>query len=189
MGSYLSRPMFPAFKEWHVIVEALGSGEQVLILRKGGIAEKRGEFDAVHASRFWLFPTQFHAQSDKTKPAAARFFPASHADETADTVTLRYFADITHHAFLTDWPAVAALDPHHYWTEAAIREKYDWSSPPGLHAFIVRVHRLSNPLTLSLTPAMSGCKSWIGVPYSPADYVSTPALDDTAFAQKIPSLI
>ena len=30
-----------AFKEWAVIVEALGQGEQIVILRKGGIAEGR----------------------------------------------------------------------------------------------------------------------------------------------------
>ena len=37
--------MFPAFKEWHVVVEALAAGEQILLLRKGGIAEGRGGFD------------------------------------------------------------------------------------------------------------------------------------------------
>jgi hypothetical protein len=180
--------MFSAFKEWHPIVEALGSGEQLLILRKGGISENRGGFDAAHAGRFWLFPTQFHAQSEKTKPAAAhRFFPASPAaksDAAEGTVTLRYFADITHHAFLADWPAVAALDPHHFWTEAAVREKYDWAQPPGLHAFIVRVHRLAAPLVFPLTPDMGGCKSWIDLPYSPADYASEPVLDDATIARR-----
>lgn len=172
--------MFPAFKEWHVIVEALGSGEQLLILRKGGISEGRGGFAA---ARFWLFPTQFHAQSEKTKPAAARFFPAS-PDDAADTVTLRYFADIIRHSFLSDWPSVAALDPHHLWNESAVREKFDWSRPPGVHAFIVRVHRLAVPLTIPLTPDIGGCKSWIDLPYSPDHYASDPTLDEAAFALK-----
>jgi hypothetical protein len=175
--------MFPAFKEWHAIVEALGSGEQLLILRKGGISEGRGGFDAARAGRFWLFPTQFHAQSEKTKPAAARFFPASPAS-AAGTITVRYFADITRHAWISDWPAVAALDPHHLWTESAVREKFDWSTPPGLHAFIVRVHRLTDPLTIPLTPEMAGCKSWIDLPYSPDHYASVPVLDEAAFALK-----
>ena len=48
-----------AFKEWAVVVDALGRGEQVLILRKGGIRESRGEFHVDHTS-FWLFPTQYH---------------------------------------------------------------------------------------------------------------------------------
>ena len=48
-----------AFKEWAVVVDALGRGEQVIILRKGGIREQRGEFHADH-HEFWLFPTQYH---------------------------------------------------------------------------------------------------------------------------------
>jgi hypothetical protein len=175
--------MFPAFKEWHAIVEALGAGEQTIILRKGGIAEGRGGFDAAHAGRFWLFPTQFHAQLEKTKPAAARFFTASPSPATG-SITLRYFADITHHAFLSDWSKIVALDAHHFWTEAAIREKFGWSKPPGLHAFVVRVHRLREPVTLPLTSEMGGCKSWIGLPYSPADYASAPVLEETAFARR-----
>ena len=175
--------MFPAFKEWHAIVEALGSGEQILILRKGGIAEGRGGFDAAHAGRFWLFPTRFHAQSEKTKPAAARFFPASHSSDE-DTVTLRFFADITHHAFLSDWDTVAALDPHHVWTESAVREKYDWSNPRGLHAFIVRVHRLASPLTIPLTADMGGCKSWIDVPTAFVASPSTPVLSEELFTAR-----
>ena len=176
--------MFPAFKEWHAIVEALGSGEQLLILRKGGISENRGGFDAVRAARFWLFPTQFHAQSEKTKPAAARFFTASPSTDSNGAVTLRYFADITHHAFLSDWPAVAALDPHHLWTESAVREKFEWDQPPGLHAFVVRVHRLHTPVSLALTPDMSGCKSWIDLPCDFAAHPSTPVLNAPAFAAR-----
>src|SRR5438034_8244380 len=48
-----------AFKEWAVVVDALGRGEQILILRKGGIREQRGEFHVDH-NAFWLFPTQYH---------------------------------------------------------------------------------------------------------------------------------
>ena len=58
-----------AFKEWAVICEALGEGRQVLILRKGGIAEARGEFTIEHR-RFWLFPTYVHQQSSGIKPEA-----------------------------------------------------------------------------------------------------------------------
>lgn len=174
---------FPAFKEWHAIVEALGSGEQLLILRKGGISEGRGGFDAARAGRFWLFPTQFHAQAEKTKPAAARFFSAPPAP-AGGTTTLRYFADITHHSFLSDWNTVAALDPQHLWTEAAVREKFDWARPPGLHAFIVRVHRLLTPLTIPLTSDMGGCKSWIDVPPSFSGTPSAPVLANEAFATR-----
>src|SRR5271168_5057936 len=101
--------MSSAFKEWHVIVEALGAGEQILILRKGGIAEDGGGF-TVKAGKFWLFPTHFHEQLAKTKPAAKKFFdrvggvPSPRKDSS---IHLRYFAEVVQQAFLSDWAAVA----------------------------------------------------------------------------------
>ena len=42
------------FKEWAVVCEALGSGRQSIILRKGGIAEGREGFSFKHRE-FFLF--------------------------------------------------------------------------------------------------------------------------------------
>ncbi len=50
-----------AFKEWAVICRALAEGRQAVVLRKGGVAEKTGEFQIEH-TRFWLFPTYVHQQ-------------------------------------------------------------------------------------------------------------------------------
>ncbi|MED5454303.1 MAG: DUF1802 family protein, partial [Verrucomicrobiota bacterium] len=36
--------MKTAFKEWAVVIDALGRGEQIIILRKGGIHEGKGGF-------------------------------------------------------------------------------------------------------------------------------------------------
>jgi hypothetical protein len=176
--------MSAAFKEWQVIVEALAAGEQIILLRKGGIAEDQSVFDPAHATRFWLFPTQFHAQREKTKPAAARWFAKDPRPADRSSITLRYFADIVRHRFLDTWDDVVALDSFHCWTETAIREKFDWSHPPGLHAFVVRVYRANTPVTLPLAQAMAGCKTWIDVPAPfPAD--STPVIDSSAFAQRL----
>ena len=57
-----------AFKEWAVVVEALGHGEQILLLRKGGIRENCGEFHVDHR-RFWLFPTVFHEAEESVIPS------------------------------------------------------------------------------------------------------------------------
>ena len=66
------KPSAPAFKEWEAIVEALGHGAQIIILRKGGIAEGRAGFKPKHP-KFWLFPTGFHQQWEKTKPELRRY--------------------------------------------------------------------------------------------------------------------
>lgn len=50
-----------AFKEWTVVVDAQGLGEQIILLRKGGIREGKNGFSVEH-QRFLLFPTSFHQQ-------------------------------------------------------------------------------------------------------------------------------
>ncbi|MEO8428438.1 MAG: DUF1802 family protein, partial [Verrucomicrobiota bacterium] len=61
------------FKEWAVVVDALGRGDQIIILRKGGISEGRGGFQVEHPE-FVLFPTLFHQQRESVVPSAqARF--------------------------------------------------------------------------------------------------------------------
>jgi hypothetical protein len=174
--------LFRAFKEWYVIVEALGAGEQILILRKGGIAEGRAGFQ-MKAEKFWLFPTRFHEQLARTKPAAKKFF--DHLPRDTGRIELRHFAEIARHAFLSDWAAVAALDTFHLWSEATIHERFNWAKPPGLHAFAVRVHRLKKPVSLEITPEMAGCKSWVDLPLDFAAHASEPVLDDENFSRRL----
>ena len=50
-----------ALKEWAVTIAALAAGDQVLIVRKGGIGEKR--FELPHP-RFYLFPTYAHQRPE-----------------------------------------------------------------------------------------------------------------------------
>ena len=173
--------LYPAFKEWQAIVEALGAGEQILILRKGGLAEDEGGFRP-RAGRYWLFPTTFHGQRARLKPAALARAAATPA--AAGAVTLRFFAETAHQVFLTDWEMVRRLEPFHLWTETTIRERYDWGQPRGVHALLVRVHRLHSPLTSALTAAMRGCRSWIVLPHDPAAQPSDPVLADPAFAAR-----
>jgi hypothetical protein len=173
-----------AFKEWSAIVEALGAGEQILILRKGGIAEGKAGFQMM-AERFWLFPTFFHEQVEKTKPEAAKWF-APQASTTE--ATLRFFVNVEQVSFLTNWERVQALGPHHLWTEATIRDRYDWGQPPSIHVLTVRVYRLAAPVTIPLTSDLDGCKSWINVATDFENQRYAPVLTDEAFQAKYAGL-
>lgn len=177
---------YPAFKEWDCVIRALGAGEQVLILRKGGIAEGRGGF-SVQADRFWLYPTFFHGQRTKTKPGADAWFREP-PPEVRSSVELRFFAELVESHFLDDWAAVERLDPFHVWTAEAVREKFDWSRPPGLHVLLLRVHALDTALSLDLTAEMSGCKSWIQLPVAFDAVASHPVLDDAGFRRRLDAI-
>jgi CDP-diacylglycerol--glycerol-3-phosphate 3-phosphatidyltransferase len=177
--------MFPAFKEWEGIVGALGSGAQIVILRKGGIAEGRAGFKPKHP-RFWLFPTRFHQQWEQTKPALRRF--AGPSAEGAKDIVLEYFAEVTDAVYLESWPQVARLDGDHFWGEDILRERFEYQDRPGmtagLHLLIVRVSRVNLPHKLAPSPAYDGCKSWIEVPADWTGDIAAPVVPAEEFATR-----
>jgi len=56
-----------ALKEWATVVKALESGDQTVILRKGGILESDSGF-TIENEKFFLFPTFEHQETKHVKP-------------------------------------------------------------------------------------------------------------------------
>jgi CDP-diacylglycerol--glycerol-3-phosphate 3-phosphatidyltransferase len=174
-----------AFKEWEAIVEALGQGAQIVILRKGGIAEGRAGFQPRHP-KFWLFPTRFHQQWEKTKPELRRYVTAP--AEPPKEIALSYFAEVTDAMYLSTWEQVERLHDAHFWNEEILRERFDYRDRPGmeagLHLLIVRVYRINLPHRLASSPAYEGCKSWIEVPVDGTHDISAPVVRAEEFATR-----
>ncbi len=175
----------PAFKEWEAIVEALGQGAQILLLRKGGIAEGRAGFQAKHP-KFWLFPTGYHQQWEKTKPELRRFVSPSEPD--AKQITLNYFAEITDAIYLSSWEQVERLADTHFWGDEILKERFGYTDRPGmeqgLHLLIVRVYRINVPHRLAASSAYDGCKSWIDVPVDWTKDIVSPVVRAEEFATR-----
>src|SRR5881275_1900249 len=93
------------FKEWALVCEALGRGEQRVIIRKGGIAEGRDAFCFKHRE-FFLFPTFFHEQTDKVRMSTATL-PSQGEGE----IEIRYFAEVKDAKLITSWEEVERLEP------------------------------------------------------------------------------
>ena len=155
------------FKEWQVVCDALASGRQSIILRKGGIHEGREGFSFAHNS-FFLFPTRFHAQADHVREGRVKTLAEW---QTGDTVCITHRVEALHAVTLTDWQQVAALAPYHILTEATVRERFDWQgkgmSSGSIHVALVRVFQLAEPWKLTYTTAFGGCRSWSKLPTAP----------------------
>ena len=159
------------FKEWALVCEALGRGEQTILLRKGGIAEGRDGFGFRH-SEFFLFPTFFHEQGVKVRTPNAEI-PAARQGE----IEIRYFAKLEAQREVTSWSVAAALEPFHILQESVVRERFDYKGA-GLHAALIRVFRLERSWVLTDTPAYGGCRSWINLPECPGEMRLDPVLGD-----------
>ncbi len=156
------------FKEWQVVCEAIASGRQTLILRKGGIHEGRAGFSFAHES-FFLFPTRFHAQGDQVREGHVEPLPEWQPGETVR---------ITHHVqalcavTLTDWEKVLALAPHHIYSESTVRDRFDWEgkgmAAGSIHAALIQVRKLQSPWEFPYEKSFGGCRSWFSLPEPPS---------------------
>ena len=75
-----------ALKEWAAAVHALLDGRQTLLLRKGGIHEKRF---SVRGSRFVVFPTVAHSHAECTRGEHADLLALGGADVADGSVVVR----------------------------------------------------------------------------------------------------
>ena len=164
------------FKDWALVCAALGQGRQSIILRKGGIAEGRDGFRFQH-DEFFLFPTQYHEQAQKVRPAElADLHPAPPAPE--GKVEIRYLFRLEWAIWLDDWAALQRLEPFHVWSEEVVRERFAYDAQPGLQCAFGRVFALKPVWTFPDRPGYGGCRSWVTLPESPADISLAPVLDD-----------
>lgn len=153
-----------AFKEWQVICDALASGRQSLIFRKGGIHEGREGF-SFKEENFFLFPTRFHAQGDDVRCQAPEAQPEwSEGDE----VTVTHFARAQWARTLGSWEQVTALQEHHVWTDDCLKARFDWQgkgmSEGSIHLAFLRLYQLETPLVFDYEKSLGGCRSWVELP-------------------------
>ena len=176
--------MKTAFKEWAVICRALGTGRQVLILRKGGISEEAREFRPEHRE-FLFFPTGFHQSTGKVLPEAHRLLREAEADQPrADQVTLSHYAVVADAIRVASPAAVRALRGEHIWSDAVVEERFHrWQEDP-VYALIVRVYALPKPITIAMMDRYAGCKSWVDLDVDVPTAGAVPVLADEAFGDR-----
>jgi hypothetical protein len=159
-----------ALKEWAVICRALAEGRQILLLRKGGIAETSGDF-RLEQTRFWLYPTYLHQQREALKPEAAALLEEVEANRPpAGIVRLSHFAEVAGAYWVQNLATALALDEMHLWSEGAVKARFAYRRP-GLFVLPVRVYRAARVTEISETEYYAGCKSWV-------ELASTPPTDE-----------
>ncbi len=167
------------FKEWEGVCAALGSGRQVLIFRKGGVAEDHGLF-VPDRDRFWLYPTRVHEAEQGLREG----FGGRSTVENRREITIDLFARVETIKRVDDWKTLVNLYSEHIWTEATIRKRFDYREP-GLWCMIVRVYRSEPAWSIAVDAAAAGCKTWVEIP-TPTDCVRlNPVIDDAEFSERV----
>ncbi|MBA2270446.1 MAG: DUF1802 family protein [Chthoniobacterales bacterium] len=167
------------FKEWALVCEALGRGEQSIILRKGGVAEGQAGFAFKHRE-FFLFPTFFHEQVEKVRTSGAQL-----PKQQEGQVEIRYFAKLEASHVVTSWEAAAALEPWHILQAEVVRERFAYDDAPGIDVAFVRVFRLQPSWTLPDERRFGGCRSWVNLPSAPPFVHEESVLGDEENARRL----
>jgi hypothetical protein len=158
------RPMgVPAFKEWALVCASIARGETSVIFRKGGIAEGSHGFQFKH-SRFFLFPTYFHEQIERTRLSKERDVSAGNGG-----VVISLFVEIEFATLLRDLNEVQVLDELHVLQSAVLEERFHYDQQEGLHVAFLRAFRISPLWQLPFHRSYGGCRSWITLPEPPSD--------------------
>jgi hypothetical protein len=156
----------PALKEWSAAVHAMLDGRQTVLLRKGGIHEKRF---AVTASRFLLFPTVAHSHTERVRPEHRDLLDAAAEDSTDDAIVLRAGAKVVAAIEVNRPEELSKIESLHIWTAESVRaDRLDFRPKHRLTVLVVQASPLVEPLRLVRTPDHAGCKSWVPLPVDPA---------------------
>jgi len=177
--------MRAAFKEWAVVVDALERGEQIIILRKGGISEGVGGFKVDHP-QFLLFPTLFHQQRESViESAQRRYDEIASQFPSPDRVRISSYATLSESKQLTSLENANALGGQHVWRAEVISDRFDWGRTKELYALAVRVYRLRQVIELPMLPAYAGSRSWIELTEEVSIEGAEPVLSEGDFQEKL----
>ena len=187
-STQLPTQLTTALKEWAVVIQALMAGEMILLLRKGGIREENGRFE-VKCDRIWLFPTYEHQQPDLLKPFYSDQVQPVSPGWHPDPLEIRAWANITHIFPLPNADQVAALTPHHIWSQSCIQARYDWKPQQPLYGLLLRVHRLPHPVSVPYQPSYGGCRSWIDITVPADPTTAHSVLDDPTYRHQVQAIL
>lgn len=133
-----------ALKEWSTVVAALGSGEQIILIRKGGIADASFGIDA---ERFYLYPTYFHQGESEARSA----------------VTITHWCEVVRTWTVRDFSLVERLGSEVVMPHETLAARYRFRRDQALYVVAVRTWELATAAPVRFEESYGGCKSWISV--------------------------
>ena len=154
-----------ALKEWAVTVHSLAQGQQILLLRKGGIHEEGKDFRVIH-SEFLLYPTYEHQREDLLKPEHQSTLSQLLSElPRSETITFTHWAKAEEIIEVSDQEKVDELSPHHIWADEYAQSRLHWKPMLSLSIMLLRVYKIEQPVTVPFIPEYGGCTSWVeGIP-------------------------
>lgn len=158
-------PNHTALKEWSSVIDALGRGDQVILIRKGGIADPKF---GVEAERFYLYPTFFH--QEQSEP---------------EDVAITHWCEVVRSWRVNDLETLHRLDSLVVMSRETLETRYRFRPDQALHVIGVRTLALPHPTTIHVKPEYLGCRSWVSIDDEIDIEGSRPALSESELQDRL----
>lgn len=151
-----------ALKEWATVVSALESGEQTVLLRKGGILEAASGF-VIESKKFLLFPTYEHQSYDNIKPPYHKHLEEVMKNKPQNGQNrITSYAEVLAESDITDEKKIQQLSDFHIWSDSYIKTRINWMPDKTIKAVLLKTYKIPT-LDIINKPEFHGCKSWIDI--------------------------
>lgn len=162
-------PNHTALKEWSNVVAALGRGQQIVLIRKGGIADPAF---GVEAERFYLYPTYFHQGESESRPS----------------VSITHWCEAVRTWRVSDLESLDRLEPLVVIPRDTLEARYNFRPDQALYVIAVRTYSLPHPVEVRFRDEYGGCRSWVSLDDEIDVEGSTPVLDESELQARIEAL-
>ncbi len=176
-----------ALKEWATVLEAMAHGEQLVLIRKGGLIEPGSGFELI-APTFVFYPTFEHQAVNYLRPEYRGSFDEASRRRAPEGQVRVDFAGVAVSSVESRDPGIIErLSPFHIYNQEFVSQRLKWQPDQPVTIVVVRVFRLA-PRVLNIVPRYAGCKSWVELEAPVPLDGAQPVLDDATFQQRVRAL-
>lgn len=172
-----------AFKEWAVACAALRTGQQTLLIRKGGIREDGGVF-TMSDSEFFLMPTFEHQNESLLQDRALRLLESTRLNARPNEIVIDTYAVVDTILHARTETQINAVANEMIWNAEYVRQRFDFNPYDPLFLVVLRAYRLAEPVIVPNRDEYGGCRSWVTLDRMVDTRNAEPALPDEEFLER-----
>lgn len=178
-----------ALKEWAAVVRALHSGRQIILLRKGGLAEKKHKFD-LEGNEFFLYPTYHHQDTHLLGEPFSEEVERINREQIKDgNVGLDTYAEVRETRTIRNPNDIPFLLSHSIWSAPYLEKRFQYKPEIPLYLLVLRAYRLPSPHIIPELPRYGGCVSWVPLDKSLTVEGAEPVLSNADFEKKCKAVL
>lgn len=174
-----------ALKEWASVVSAMARGEQLILIRKGGLAEAKSGFE-LRSPVFLLYPTFEHQTGQFLREPYRHYLDEALATRPSDgQVRFELCGVVASSTATHDASVIERLSPFHIYNEAFLHQRLKWQPEQPLMVTVVRTFRLPSSQLVPVVSRYAGCKSWVDLEDAIFLEGASPVVADQVFAERL----